>query len=61
MSVLDERSQNIIRTRWLDEDNKCTLQELANRYGVSAERVRQIEKQAMEQLRTSIESMYRVV
>lgn len=57
MSELDERSQDIIRTRWLDEDNKSTLQELAERYNVSAERVRQIEKQAMEQLRTAIESM----
>ena len=57
MSELDERSQDIIRTRWLDEDNKSTLQELAERYNVSAERVRQIEKQAMEQLRTAVESM----
>lgn len=57
ISALDERSQNIIHTRWLDEDNKCTLQELADRYSISAERIRQIEKQAIEQLRTSIESM----
>jgi DNA-directed RNA polymerase sigma subunit (sigma70/sigma32) len=35
-------SQDIIRARWLDEDNKSTLQELADRYGVSAERVRQL-------------------
>lgn len=41
---LDERSQDIIRARWLDDDNKSTLQELADRYGVSAERVRQLEK-----------------
>lgn len=40
MQGLDERSQAIIRARWLDEDNKSTLQELADRYGVSAERVR---------------------
>ncbi|STP17096.1 component of RNA polymerase [Escherichia coli] len=38
MQGLDERSQDIIRARWLDEDNKSTLQELADRYGVSAER-----------------------
>ncbi|EIQ54817.1 RNA polymerase sigma-32 factor, partial [Shigella flexneri 1235-66] len=48
MHGLDERSQDIIRARWLDEDNKSTLQELADRYGVSAERVRQLEKNAMK-------------
>ncbi len=44
MEGLDERSQHIIRARWLDEDNKTTLQELADQYGVSAERVRQLER-----------------
>ena len=53
---LDERSQDIIRARWLDEDNKSTLQELADRYGVSAERVRQLEKNAMKKLRAAIEA-----
>jgi len=53
---LDERSQDIIRARWLDEDNKSTLQELADRYGVSAERVRQLEKNAMKKLRMAIEA-----
>ena len=48
---LDERSQHIIRARWLDDDNKSTLQELADQYGVSAERVRQLEKNAMKKLR----------
>ena len=56
MSGLDERSQAIIRARWLDEDNKSTLQELADRYGVSAERVRQLEKNAMKKLRAAIEA-----
>ena len=51
MQGLDERSQDIIRARWLDEDNKSTLQELADRYGVSAERVRQLEQRAMEKMR----------
>lgn len=51
---LDERSQDIIRMRWLD-DNKSTLQELADRYGVSAERVRQLEKNAMKKMRLAIE------
>ena len=56
MLGLDERSQDIIRARWLDEDNKSTLQELADRYGVSAERVRQLEKNAMKKLRMAIEA-----
>lgn len=53
---LDERSQDIIRARWLDDDNKSTLQELADRYGVSAERVRQLEKNAMKKMRLAIEA-----
>ncbi|MBK0003124.1 RNA polymerase sigma factor RpoH [Erwinia sp. S43] len=56
MQGLDERSQHIIRARWLDDDNKTTLQELADRYGVSAERVRQLEKNAMKKLRMAIEA-----
>ncbi|PPI86470.1 RNA polymerase sigma factor RpoH [Candidatus Pantoea edessiphila] len=56
LESLDERSRYIIRTRWLEEDNKTTLQELANKYGVSAERVRQLEKNAMKKLRVAIES-----
>ncbi len=56
MQGLDERSRDIIRARWLDEDNKSTLQELADRYGVSAERVRQLEKNAMKKLRAAIEA-----
>jgi RNA polymerase sigma-32 factor len=53
---LDERSQDIIRARWLADDNKSTLQELADKYGVSAERVRQLEKNAMKKLRAAIEA-----
>ncbi|EJL86092.1 RNA polymerase sigma factor RpoH [Pantoea sp. BIGb0393] len=56
MLSLDERSQDIIRARWLDDDNKTTLQELADKYGVSAERVRQLEKNAMKKLRVAIEA-----
>jgi len=49
---LDERSQDIIRSRWLnDDDDKATLQELADKYGVSAERIRQIESAAMKKLK----------
>ncbi|WP_416306395.1 RNA polymerase sigma factor RpoH [Neptunicella sp. SCSIO 80796] len=49
IKTLDERSQHIIQTRWLTDD-KTTLQELADKYQVSAERVRQIEKNAMKKL-----------
>ena len=48
--TLDERSQDIIKTRWLDED-KSTLQELADKYSISAERVRQLEKNALNKLK----------
>ena len=54
LNELDERSQDIIRTRWLDE-NKFTLQDLADKYQISAERVRQLEKNAMQKLRTVFE------
>ncbi|MFQ3196852.1 MAG: RNA polymerase sigma-32 factor [Paraglaciecola sp.] len=49
IKTLDERSQHIIQTRWLSDD-KTTLQDLADKYQVSAERVRQIEKNAMKKL-----------
>ncbi|UJF25135.1 RNA polymerase sigma factor RpoH [Suttonella sp. R2A3] len=51
LSLLDERSRDIVSARWLNEDSKTTLQTLADRYDVSAERIRQIEQQAMKQLR----------
>jgi RNA polymerase sigma-32 factor len=51
---LDERSQDIIRTRWLDE-NKLTLQDLAEKYQISAERVRQLEQNAIKKLRAAIQ------
>jgi RNA polymerase sigma-32 factor len=47
---LDERSRDIIQKRWLAED-KSTLHELAAEYGVSAERIRQLEKQAMTKVK----------
>lgn len=56
MRGLDERSQYIIRARWLNDDDKMTLQKLADQYGVSAERVRQLEKNAMSKLRAAIEA-----
>lgn len=53
MKTLDDRSQDIIETRWL-ADNKTTLQDLADKYQVSAERVRQIEKNAMKKLQAAM-------
>lgn len=56
LALLDERSQDIIRARWLDaDDSKSTLQQLADKYQVSAERIRQLEKNAMKKLRAAIE------
>ncbi|GIU01714.1 MULTISPECIES: RNA polymerase sigma factor RpoH [Shewanella] len=54
IKTLDERSQHILRARWLD-DNKTTLQELAETYQVSAERIRQLEKNAMNKLKACME------
>ncbi|HEB96266.1 MAG TPA: RNA polymerase sigma factor RpoH [Sedimenticola thiotaurini] len=50
---LDERSRDILQARWLSE-RKSTLHELADRYGVSAERIRQIEKAAMKKLKLQL-------
>ena len=55
LEKLDRRSKDIVLRRWLSED-KPTLHELADEYGVSAERIRQIEKRAMEKMRGSIEA-----
>lgn len=51
---LDERSRDILQSRWLTE-NKATLHDLADRYGVSAERIRQLEKAAMKKLKMAME------
>jgi RNA polymerase sigma-32 factor len=50
LAQLDERSRQILHTRWMVDD-KATLHELAERYGVSAERIRQIETNAIKKLR----------
>jgi RNA polymerase sigma-32 factor len=50
LESLDERSRTVIRARWLAEDKK-TLQDLADQYGISAERIRQIESAAIQKLR----------
>ena len=54
LSQLDERSQDIISSRWLSEP-KATLQDLASRYNVSAERVRQLEANAINKLKSNID------
>ena len=51
LQKLDDRSRDIIQRRWLNEDNKATLQDLADEYGVSAERIRQVEANAMKKMR----------
>jgi RNA polymerase sigma-32 factor len=51
LANLDARSRDIIKRRWLDADSKITLQELADEYGVSAERIRQIEANALKKMK----------
>tara|TARA_R110002110_G_scaffold205066_7_gene416979 strand:- start:102570 stop:103448 length:879 start_codon:yes stop_codon:yes gene_type:complete len=53
LADLDERSRDILAQRWLAEE-KATLHDLADKYGVSAERIRQLEQNAMKKLRTAI-------
>ncbi|MGB2287979.1 MAG: RNA polymerase sigma factor RpoH [Porticoccaceae bacterium] len=55
VKMLDERSQAILQRRWLD-DKKATLHQLADEYGVSAERIRQLEKNAMKKVRVAMEA-----
>ncbi len=55
MELLDERSKDILVRRWLAED-KATLHDLADEYGVSAERIRQIEQAAMKKIRSMMEA-----
>ena len=55
MSTLDHRSREILESRWLAEkEDKKTLHELGERFGISAERVRQLEVAAIERLRETI-------
>ncbi len=51
LAALDERSRHIVQRRWLTEGDSATLHELAAEYGVSAERIRQIEAKAMQKMR----------
>lgn len=54
LDTLDERSRDIVQSRWLTDD-KSTLHDLAGRYGVSAERIRQIESNAITKLRGALD------
>ena len=56
IGTLDERSRDILEARWLRDDKK-TLMELAEQYGVSAERIRQLERNAMKKLRKHMEAV----
>ncbi|WP_438971062.1 RNA polymerase sigma factor RpoH [Methylophaga sp.] len=51
LATLDDRSRDIIMQRWLNDENKATLHTLADQYDVSAERIRQIENNAMKKLK----------
>ena len=53
LESLDERSREIIRSRWLGQE-KSTLHELADKFKVSAERIRQLEQNAMKNMREAI-------
>ena len=53
LKALDARSQDIIKARWLDE-TKATLQDLAAKYNISAERVRQLETNALKKLKSAV-------
>lgn len=57
LECLDERSRDILQQRWLIDDKSVTLHALAEKYGVSAERVRQLEKNAMKKLRQHMEAV----
>ncbi len=55
LAKLDDRSRRIIEARWLrEDDSSATLQDLADEYGVSAERIRQIEGKAMKTMRSQM-------
>jgi len=57
LSGLDARSRRIVEARWLNDEHSATLHELAAEFGVSAERIRQIEAKAMQKMRSILEPM----
>jgi RNA polymerase sigma-32 factor len=58
LAALDERSRRIIQARWLNETNPLTLHELADEFGVSAERIRQIEAKALQKMKGALASVH---
>ena len=54
LANLDERSRRIVQARWLQDDGGATLHDLADEFGVSAERIRQIEVAAMKKMRVAL-------
>ncbi len=54
LDSLDARSRHIVESRWLNEENPATLHELAAVYGISAERVRQVEAKALQKMRAAM-------
>jgi RNA polymerase sigma-32 factor len=58
LESLDERSRRIIRARWLAESEPMTLHELADEFGVSAERIRQIEAKAMQKMKKEMATLH---
>ena len=59
LSSLDERSRLILEERWLKDKDASTLHELADKLGVSAERIRQIEQAAMKKIKMLMQSSIR--
>ena len=57
LEALDERSRRIVQARWLNEANPLTLHELADEFGVSAERIRQIEAKALQKMKVALASV----
>ena len=57
LALLDPRSRRIIEARWLMDEKPATLHDLAAEFGVSSERIRQVEVKAMRNMRTSLESL----
>ncbi|MEZ0232063.1 MAG: RNA polymerase sigma factor RpoH [Methylophilaceae bacterium] len=58
LNSLDERSRRIVQARWLQEDASSTLHDLAAEFGVSAERIRQIEQKAMQKMKAALSEAY---
>ena len=54
LASLDERSRRSVEARWLTQDNSSTFHDLAAEFGVSAERIRQIEQKAMEKMKVAL-------